>query len=155
MSTEVGVLARMKEMAEKFAEAGVRLNLPPESTKTLGTEYVAAEWGKSLTGRVRFDPKFTNPVGYFQGGFLGAAFDDVMGPLTYMAAGRPVATIEMSVSFLKPFVAKDEYVDITAEVVSLSKALLVIKAEARSKEGKLLATAHNHSLVISDENLKK
>jgi uncharacterized protein (TIGR00369 family) len=155
MSTQLDVLARMKEMAEKFAGAGVRLNLPPESTKTLGTEYVAADWGKSLTGRVRFDPKFTNPVGFFQGGFLAAAFDDVMGPLTYMAAGRPVATIEMSLSFLRPFVAKDEFIDIRADVVSLSKNLLVLKAEAHSKGGKLLATAQNHSLVISDENLKK
>jgi hypothetical protein len=33
--------------------------------------------------------------------------------------------------------------------------LLVLKAEAHSKEGKLLATAHNHSLVIPNENLKK
>jgi uncharacterized protein (TIGR00369 family) len=155
MSFHELTLGKMREMAEKFAGAGVKLNLPPESSKTLGTEYVAGDWGKSLSGRVRFDPRFTNPVGYFQGGFFGAAFDDVMGPLTYMAAGRPVATIEMSVSFLRPFVAKDEYVEITAEVVSLTKAVLVLKAEAYSQAGKLLATAHSHSLVIAEENLKK
>lgn len=155
MSVHAEALARMKEMAEKFAGAGIHLNLPPESSKTLGTEYVAADWGKSLTGRVRFDARFTNPTGVFQGGFLGAAFDDVMGPLTYMAAGRPVATIEMSVSFLRPFTAKDEYAEIRAEVVNVSKSLLVLKAEALSKAGRLLATAHSHSLVMGEEGLRK
>lgn len=155
MSPHEQVRKSMEEMAEAFAQNGVALEMPPQSNRTLNTEYVEIDYGKMLAAQIKFDPRFTNPMGMFQGGFLCAAIDDVFGPLTYMAAARPVVTIEMSTSFLRPFTAKDEFVTIKAEVVSKSKTLLVLKAEVHSKEGKLIASASSHSLIISEQNLKK
>lgn len=154
MAIHEQILTSMKEMAEKFSALGVKLELPPTSSKALGTEYTEIEFGKTLTGKFAFNPKFTNPLQMFQGGFLCAAFDDVFGPLTYMAAGQPVVTLEMSTSFIRPFTAKDEVMFIKAEVVSKTKSVLILRAEARNKEGKLIATANNHSLVMPEANLK-
>ncbi len=151
MSIHDDVMQTMKEMAEKFAELGLNLELPPASNRTLNTVYTEMDLGKSLAAEIKFDNRFTNPLQMFQGGFLCAALDEVYGPLTYMAAGRPVVTIEMSTSFIRPFIAKDEFITIKAEVVNKSKTLIVLKAEARSKEGKLIATSTNHSLVLSEE----
>lgn len=154
MSQHNEVMKSMKEMAEKFAGLGVRLELPPASNKAMSTEYTEMDAGKSLTARFPFNPAFTNPVKLFQGGFLCAAFDEVMGPLTYMAAGQPAVTLDMNTSFVRPFTAKDEYIEIKAEIVSKTKTVLFVRAEAKNKEGKLVATAVSHSLVISEANLR-
>jgi acyl-coenzyme A thioesterase PaaI-like protein len=50
-----------------------------------------------------------------------------------MATGRPVVTVEMSTTFLRPFAERDEFVTVRAEDVAQSKTLLVLKAEARNK----------------------
>jgi len=148
MSVNDLVLQNMKEMAEKFSALGVSLVLPPPSSKTLGTFYTEIDFGKMLAAEFKYDIHFTNPLRTVQGGFLCAAFDDVYGPLTYMAALTPVVTIEMSTTFIRPFTAETELIRIKAEVVSKSKSLLILKAEAHSKDGKLIATSTNHSLIV-------
>lgn len=148
------VMQNMREMTEKFAGLGVRLQLPPNSNRTMGTRYTEIDFGKSLAAEFKFDDRFTNPMHLFQGGFLCAALDEVFGPLTYMAAGRPVMTIEMSTSFVRPFTAKDECIVVRAEVINQSKTLMVLRAEVRSKSGKLIATSTNHSLISNESNLR-
>lgn len=148
------VMKSMQEMAEQFANSGVNLLMPPPSNATLGTTYTAIDFGKSISAEIRFDEKFCNPLGIFQGGFLCAIFDEVYGPLTYMASGRPVVTVEMSTTFLRPFTKKDEVISVRAELVAKTKTLLVLKAEAQTREGKLIATSSSHSLILSDDQLK-
>ena len=153
MDVHAAVMQDMKEMAEKFATQGITLQMPPPSNAVLGTKYVEMDPGKVLAAEFAFDARFKNPIGTFQGGFLCGAFDEVFGPLTYMAAKRPVMTIEMSTTFLRPFSEKTGVMVIRAEVVSRGRTLLVLKAEAKSKEGKLLATATSHALIATDQTL--
>ncbi len=153
MTVHDQVMNGMREMAALFSSVNISLEMPPQSNLTLGTTYVDIDFGKMLTARFKFDSRFMNPIGTFHGGFLSAAFDDTFGPLSYMAASRPVVTLELSTTFIRPFTAKDEYIDIRAELVSKSKSLLVMRAEAKTKEGKLIATSTTHSLILSDEQL--
>lgn len=153
MTVHEQVMKGMQEMAALFAAANISLELPPQSNLTLGTTYVGIDFGTMLTARFQFDSRFINPIGTFHGGFLSAAFDDTFGPLSYMAAARPVVTLELSTTFIRPFIAKDEYIDIRAELVSKSKSLLVMRAEAKTKVGKLIATSTTSSLILSDEQL--
>lgn len=153
MSPHEQVLQSMQKMAEQFAQQGVNLQLPPPSSDTLGTTFIQIEYGQSLTGEFKFDSRFANPLQIFQGGFLCAALDEVYGPLTYMAAGRPALTIEMSTTFLRPFTAKDESIQIRAEVVSKSKSLLVLRAEVRTRAQRLIATSTSHSLIVQEPAL--
>jgi len=71
-----------------------------------------------------------------------------------MASGRPVVTIEMSTTFIRPFTKKDEVISVRADLTAKTKSLLVLKAEAHTRDGKLIATSSNHSLILSDEQLK-
>jgi uncharacterized protein (TIGR00369 family) len=148
------VLKSMLAMEEQFKALGIALVLPPPSSKVLGTTYVEVDLGKTLTAEFKFNPEFTNPIKTFHGGFLTAAFDDVCGPLTYMAAQRPAVTLEMSTSFIRPFTAKDEVMRIRGEVISQTKSILILKAEARTREGKLLAIFQSNSMILSDLKLK-
>jgi uncharacterized protein (TIGR00369 family) len=147
------VMKSMREMAKNFSKVGVKLRMPPLSNQTLGTLYTDIDFGKMLAAEIKFDSRFSNPMHVFQGGFLCAAFDEVYGPLTYMARERPAVTIEMSTTFVRPFREKDEFITVRAEVVSESKSLLVLKAEARNNIGKLIATSTSHSLIATEQNL--
>ncbi|MEY4616639.1 MAG: hypothetical protein RJB66_1599 [Pseudomonadota bacterium] len=149
MSVQEQISEKLTTMKAAFEASGGKIQLPPPAFDTLKTEFTAFDWGKSLTARVFFDLKFTNPLFAFQGGFMAAAIDNVLGPLSYMAAQRPASTIEMSTSYIRPFVARDEYIDIHGEVISMTKTLLVLRAEVKNKEGKLLATASQHALIIN------
>ena len=153
MTVHEQVMKSMREMAEKFSKVGVELKMPPSSNRTLGTHYTDIDFGKMLAAEIKFDSRFSNPMHVFQGGFLCAAFDEVYGPLTYMASDRPVVTIEMSTTFVRPFREKDEFITVRAEVVSQSKSLLVLKADAKNNIGKLIATSTSHSLIATDKNL--
>lgn len=148
------LMQQMQAMAQRFDELQIPLRLPPPSIQTLGTEYIAMTEGEMLTARVPFADKFTNPLGMFQGGFLCAAIDDVFGPLSYMIAQRPAVTLEMSTSYIRPFTKEDEYVEIIGELVSKTHSLLILKAEIRNKNGKLLAVSRMHSLILNDDKLE-
>jgi uncharacterized protein (TIGR00369 family) len=151
MTIHEQVMQSMLEMAAKYSKLGINLLMPPPSNAMLGTQYTAIDFGKMIEAEIKFDLKFANPISAFQGGFLCAALDEVYGPLTYMASGQPVATIEMSTTFIRPFTAKDETVIVRAELVAKSKSLLILKAEAKSKAGKLIATSTSHSLILNKE----
>lgn len=155
MTVHEQVMKGMREMAEKFSHVGVMLDMPPPTNKILGTIYTEMDFGKMLAAEIKFDPKFSNPMHVFQGGFLCAAFDEVYGPLTYMASGRPVVTIEMSATFIRPFTEKDESITAKAEIVAQTKTLIVLKGEAKNKEGKLIAISTSHSLIITDAQLER
>lgn len=155
MDAHEQVMASMRRMAETYAHSGLALRMPPASNATLGTQYTAIDYGTMLEARINYDERFSNPLHMFQGGFLCAALDEVYGPLTYMAAERPVVTIEMSTSFLRPFTAKDEAVIIRATVVAQTKSLMVLKAEVKTLAGKLVATSTTHSLITSESTLQK
>ncbi len=150
MTVHEQVLASMKQMQEKFAQQGMELLLPPPSSSSLATRFIDIDPGKMLAAEFPFDMKFANPLGLFQGGFLCAAFDEVYGPLTYMAAGRPVVTIEMSTSFVRPFTKHDGVISIRAEIVAKTSSLLMLRAEAKNQEGKLIATSTSHSMIVND-----
>jgi uncharacterized protein (TIGR00369 family) len=153
MDVHAEVLQSMAEMKDRFAKTGITLQMPPPSGATLGTRYTEIDPGKMLAAEIRFDLKFTNPMRVFQGGFLCAAFDEVYGPLSYMATGRPVVTIDMSTTYLRLFTEKDEWLTVRAELVAKTKRLLILKAEAHNKKGKLIAISNAHAIIASDENL--
>jgi uncharacterized protein (TIGR00369 family) len=150
MTAHEQVLASMKEMAAAMEAIGVQLRLPPRSMESMGTRFVDIVPGKMLAAEIPFHEEFGNPTGVMQGGFLCAAFDDVFGPLSYMAAKRPAATIEMNTSFIRPFLPKVGVLTIRAEVLSLSRTLLLLEGKATRPDGKLIAVSKVHCSVLLD-----
>jgi len=141
--------AIMKRLAIEFYEVtGQEMLMPPPMHDTIETIYTDFDLGNFLNGRVRYDKKFANPLANFQGGFLCAAIDNVIGPLSYTAANKAVVTLEMSTSFTRPFSSKEEYVDIFGSVVSKTRNILILKAEVKNKDNKLIAISTHHSLIL-------
>ncbi len=149
MTIHEEVISMMQSFAEKALSQGIKLELPPPTVKTFGAEFVGLDKGKSLTVRFPYQAQFANPTGAFQGGMLIALIDDVFGPLSYMATQKPCATVHMNCNFIRPFTARDASVEVTARVVSRSVNLLLLEAEVKTLDGRLIATAGSHAFPLS------
>ena len=65
--------------------------------------------------RVKFPvkPEYQNPFGYMQGGFLVAAMDNTIGPLSFIVAD-PSVTIQLNTSFIRPVTPQTDYIIVEA-----------------------------------------
>ncbi|HYX36141.1 MAG TPA: PaaI family thioesterase [Oligoflexus sp.] len=154
MNIHQDVLNLQAGMREKFAAFGVDLVLPPPSSLTLKLEYTGHEEGRMLRARMPYNANMTNPIRLMQGGFIAAGIDDVMGPLSYMCAGQPVVTLQLSVTYLRPFLEQDEYVEIEAEVINKTRTILYMEATVKNKQGQLLCKATAQSMIVAKDKVK-
>jgi uncharacterized protein (TIGR00369 family) len=100
-----------------------------------GIEWVGAENGVTRL-RVGLTPKHGNNVGVPHGGLIATLLDIAMGTAARLAAGEPVMTVDMHVSFLAPGEGS-----LTAEgrVVRAGRTIVFSEAEARDADGELVA----------------
>lgn len=141
-----------KELKDK---TGKDFLFPPPSNETLQVEYLEIEPGKKMVARFPYQRRFANPVGLYQGGFLSAAIDEVLGPLSYITAGVPCMTLSLNVTFLKAFPESLKEVLITGIVLQKSKNFIFLRAEVKSPAGELIAHAESHAAVMRDDQLGK
>lgn len=141
--------------AELKARTGKDFYFPPPSNETLQVEYTEIDPGKKMTATFPYQKRFANPVGLYQGGFLSAAIDEVLGPLAYVTAGVPCMTLSLNVTYLRAFPEAMKQVIVTGHVLQKSKNFIFLRAEARSPEGELIAHAESHAAVMREDQLAK
>lgn len=131
-------------LREEFRDLGELLGpgvaFPPPCFTTMKATFLAYESRTALTVAFPVEEAFLNPVGVMQGGFIAAAIDNVMGPLSYLAMRRPAATLSLHTQFIRGTVPGNTLA-VVARVVSRTPQTLVMTAEARNEKGKLIAMA--------------
>jgi uncharacterized protein (TIGR00369 family) len=120
---------------------------PPPSFTFMRGEYVAYESRTALTVRFPVLTEYLNPVGVMQGGFLAAAIDNTMGPLSYLAARRMCSTLDLHVQYLRA-VAAGQTVTVSARVTSQGSQAMTLEADAWDERGKLLARAISTMIIV-------
>ncbi len=95
--------------------------------------------------------EYLNPIKSMQGGFITAAFDNVIGPLSYLAAHTTCVSLDMHTNYIRPIFYGDE-LTITAKVVIRGKSTMNISAEGVNSKGKLVATCTSHLMIMKHEN---
>jgi uncharacterized protein (TIGR00369 family) len=143
-ATEKLFLEKCRQIEER---SGLTLQFPPNCLLEMEGRLLNHEPGKMLEASFPVSSRYANPMGRLQGGFLAAAFDNVLGPLSYLAAGRPCTTNNLSVNFIRAVLPGDE-IRITARVVSRSLRTLHLRAEAFNREGKIVALALTTLAVV-------
>lgn len=84
---------------------------------------------------------YLNPAGSMQGGIIGAAFDNVFGPLCWSVSGKPNGVMtEMNTSYHRP-IFKDDCLNVKAFIKVQGQRKLHMAGEAFNNSGKLIATA--------------
>ncbi|TGK43902.1 PaaI family thioesterase [Leptospira andrefontaineae] len=140
-------LEDMQKEWEKFSKAAPGLKVPPPAFKELSGEFVSYVRKKEMVCSFYIEPRFSNPMGVFQGGFLAAAFDNTFGPLCYLAAGKPTTTLELSVSYIR-MVKENQRITVQAKVVARGNQHIYLEGEAFDEEGKLLAKSTTQVLIL-------
>ncbi len=124
------------------------LNFPPPCFHHMEGEMV--EWNseaKTLIARYPTRPQFQNPRGYMLGGFVVAALDNTLGPLSYLSEA-PSVTMQLNTTYIRPAAPHYEYIEIHAVISELTSSKVYSSAEARSPEGKLLSSVQAISHIV-------
>lgn len=156
MSVHTEWLEKLKVWkADLKAKTGKDFLFPPPSNDTLKVEYTEIVPGRKMSAKFPYQKQFSNPVGLYQGGFLSAAIDEVLGPLAYISAGTPCMTLSLNVTYLKAFPESMGHVIVEGHVLQQTKTFIFLRADVKSPDGKLVAHAESHSIVMKDEQLSK
>jgi len=109
--------------------------------------------GESLTISFPVLKNYLNPSGSMQGGFITAAFDNVFGPLCYLATKTTATTtVDIITSYHRPIFEGDELI-ITATVKNKGRTKIHMIAEAYNRDNKLVATASCDYIRVSRKAL--
>jgi uncharacterized protein (TIGR00369 family) len=121
-------------------EYGDAIRFPPNCFLDMRAKIVRYESRKLLVVRIPVHEESFNPVGVMQGGYIAAAFDNAIGPLSYMAARKPCMTIDLHTQFIRA-VGPGDTLTVTARVVSQGAITMVLAADAYNARQKLAALA--------------
>lgn len=131
------------QLQQQFPSA----QLPPNCSVLMGGKYVDYDSRVMLTIAFPVRKEYLNPVKAMQGGFITAAFDNVFGPLSYLAARTPCTTLDLHTNYIRSINAGDT-LTVTARVVSRGLSAMHLSAEAVNGKGKLIATCTSHMVPI-------
>ena len=122
--------------------------LPPPIVRAMDARVEAWERGRRLVMSFPAKPSYAGPTGFLQGGVIAAAFDDVLGPVAYTAAGGVVVSIALSVTFHRPLRVGRSRLVVEATLVEATRRLVFVRGEARDEERRLLATCTSELIRV-------
>ena len=121
--------------------------LPPNCFVSMKPEYLEYESRMMLKISFPVEKEYLNPMLGMQGGFIVAAFDNVFGPLSYLAARTPCTTLDLHTNYIRPIIENDTLI-VTARVVSRGQSTIHLSAEATNGKGKLIATGTTQMMIM-------
>jgi uncharacterized protein (TIGR00369 family) len=113
---------------------------PPNCFTSMQAKFVEYDSRRSLAVTFPVLEESLNPLRTMQGGFIVAAFDNVFGPLSYLAARVPCVTLNLNTQFIRPIEPGDQ-LTVRATVVSRNAQVLQMTGEAFNSRNKVIATA--------------
>ena len=140
-----------QEMKDLMLHAGSGATFPPNCFVAMKAQFVEYESRKSLTVSFPVLEESLNPLRAMQGGFLVAAFDNVFGPLSYLAARAPCITLSLHTQFIRP-VNPGATLIVRAEIISRGFQVLHMSGEAFDQRKRLVALANATASVLDSES---
>ena len=138
----------LSDELEEFREkVSARTPFPPPCFASMGGEFLHYESRKSLKVSFPVKAETLNPEAAMQGGFITAAFDNVFGPLSYLAARNPCRTLDIHTQFIRSIREGDTLV-ITATIVARGTDTIHMTGEAVNSAQKLIATSSTNLWIV-------
>jgi uncharacterized protein (TIGR00369 family) len=126
---------------------GVQFQLSPPYAREIDAVFLEYVPHESLSASVVVPPKYANPAGVIQGGYLAVVFDHLIGPLSMLTAGALATSLDLATYFLAP-VLPGERLTVVAHMRKAGRTAQYINADATNEKGILVATASSTILVI-------
>jgi len=127
--------------------AGADLQIPPACLLDMQGEFVDYVKGQSLSVRFPVLPRYANPLGHMQGGFIVAALDNTLGPFSYLIA-PPSATVSLNTQYLRPVTPDIAHITCTAWLVERTRTQLHLRAQAVDPQGRVLVLCQAVAQVL-------
>lgn len=135
LTTKEDILGLLQEQAR-----ATDLRIPPRCFEEMNAEMQSYDPERQiLRVRIPVEERYENPTGVMQGGFLCAALDNVLGPLSYLVA-PPSATTQLNVTFLRPIPRQHEYIGVEARAEERAGKQLLLSGSVVTPDGKTAAT---------------
>jgi uncharacterized protein (TIGR00369 family) len=136
------------DLLKKRLKVHAALDMPPSCMLAMEMEYIDFnDNDKQLIAKCPIKKDYLNPMKMMQGGFIIAAIDNVLGPLSYLVA-PPSVTTQLNCNYLRPVTKDEPYIIINARVISQTKRQLFLQADVLSHDKKLLVSASAATLII-------
>ncbi|KPN20663.1 hypothetical protein AO715_12640 [Xanthomonas sp. Mitacek01] len=110
--------------------------IPPPCLLDMQGEFLEYEDGMRMSLRFPVLPRYRNPMGNMQGGFIVAALDNTLGPFSYLIA-PPSVTATLNTQYLRPVSPDLTHIVCEARLVARTRNVLHLAAEARSEDGRV------------------
>lgn len=143
----MNAITDINELLRSRLPAGVPLQIPPPCLLDMQGEFVEYVEGQSLTVRFPVLPRYQNPMGHMQGGFIVAALDNTLGPFSYLIA-PPSVTTSLNTQYLRPVTAQETAITCTARLVERTRSQLHLVAQAHGSDGKVLTLCQAVCLIL-------
>ena len=118
-------------LGEKVKE----FELPPPSFVVMQTEIITFDKTKqTLVTRLPVLKEWLNPYGTMQGGFINAAIDNAVGPLSMLVAPLNF-TRTMETKYIKAISIEVQYIYVKTTLVEEKRKRLTFDVEVTDKEG--------------------
>lgn len=120
---------------------GADLQLPPPCYDDMEAEAVSYDAdAETLVVRMPVRERYQNPMRLMQGGYLCAAIDNTLGPLSFLVA-PPSVTTQLTTQFLRPVDPSIEYIEVEGRLAERAGRQLFLEATVRLPNGKTAARA--------------
>ncbi|MEQ9363511.1 MAG: PaaI family thioesterase [Leptospirales bacterium] len=143
--TDPGEIGRL--MQEGAGKLHPDMQLPPPVFLEMQGVFESYVPGESLSVSFPVRPEYDNPMKRMQGGFICAAMDNTMGPLSFLVTGGAAVTLSLNVDFVRGIKAGD-ILTCVASVLSRSRTNLILDVEAFDGRGKLVARCSSQFQVF-------
>jgi uncharacterized protein (TIGR00369 family) len=138
---------RLYRILRARASTGV-LKIPPPCFDEMKGAFTAFDEGQRLlTARFPVDARYQNPLGYMQGGFITAAIDNTLGPLSYLVA-PPSVTLQLSTQYLRPVAPGASHIVVHGRVDEMTKSYLFMSARVLDPRDRVVAIAQAHCQIL-------
>lgn len=136
------------EFMKKMMSMTEGLAMPPKCFIEMGGRFVEYKENKSIKLAFPVQERFSNPAGNLLGGMISAAFDNTMGPLSYLTAKRPTASLDLNVTFIKYIRPEDKELIVEANIVKISKKFIIFEGRAYNPDNELIATGTSRMMIL-------
>jgi uncharacterized protein (TIGR00369 family) len=136
-----------EELQSLSRDHALGATFPPNCFTAMQAKFVEYDSRRTLAVTFPVLEESLNPLRTMQGGFIVAAFDNVFGPLSYLAARYPCITLNLNTQFIRP-IAPGDQLTVRATVVSRNAQVLQMSSEAFNSRNRLVATASATASIV-------
>jgi uncharacterized protein (TIGR00369 family) len=134
----------MKEMMST-AEG---LAMPPKCFVEMDGKFLEYKENQSIKMSFPVQERFTNPAGNLLGGMISAAFDNTFGPLSYLTAKKPTASLDLNITFIKYIKPENGNLIVEGNIVKISRKFILFEGKAYNADYELIATATSRMMIL-------